>query len=73
MEKRDEARNLGAEPPYPGLQTVVFSIRFPEMTAHSATERCSLEEPHLISACGEWLEPVTISEVLRVAESGFVV
>lgn len=42
------------EPPYPGLETVLFSIRAPEMTGHQPTDRCSREEPHAITECGEW-------------------
>ena len=44
------------EPPYEGLNTVLFSIRYPDMTAHLATDRCPLEYPHEISVCGEWNE-----------------
>lgn len=51
---RDDPTNLQAEPGYPGIQTVVFSIRSPNMTAHISSERCLIECPHLISECGEF-------------------
>lgn len=56
----DQAReapiNLSAEPSYPGLDTVCFSIRFPDWTIHMRTERCPKDWPHKISECGEWNE-----------------
>ena len=42
------------EPPFPGMPTVVFSIRYPDLTAHLASAACPLEVPHAISDCGEW-------------------
>lgn len=42
------------EPAYPGLETVVYSIRFPHLTAHRPTERCPIEGPHEVNDCGEW-------------------
>jgi hypothetical protein len=47
--------NAQHEPAYPGADTVVLSIRAPNMVAHSTSERCGLEVPHLISECGEFV------------------
>lgn len=51
---RRAPRNLLAEPSYPGAQhVVVFSIRFPDMTAHLPHPDCNAEPSgHLIAACG---------------------
>ena len=51
---RNVPTNLQSEPPYPGLHCVAFSIRFPDMTGHMKSKRCSREEPHPISECGEF-------------------
>jgi len=51
---RPAPKNLTAEPPYPGLATVVFALRFPDWTYHAASARCRREEPHEILECGEW-------------------
>lgn len=48
--------NCQHEPPYPGLNTVVMSIRYPERTAHKPTALCVIEAPHLTRECGEWAE-----------------
>src|ERR1700683_5354287 len=52
--KREEPRNLQAEPPYPGLHTACMSIRFPEWTSHRRSKRCPIEEPHKVEDCGEF-------------------
>lgn len=44
----------GHEPAYPLHGTVVFSIRYPNMTCHEPTRRCKTEEPHQIANCGEF-------------------
>ena len=54
---REIPRDLQAETGYPGLFCVLFSIRFPDWTAHMAGERCPIEHPHLISECKEFDEP----------------
>lgn len=54
--KRDVPINLQSKPTYPGLNCVVFSIRYPDWTAHIATERCPIEYPHLISKCAEFID-----------------
>lgn len=51
---RDMPRNLSAEPNYPGIQTVMFSMRFPDFTCHLKISRCEKEWPHYISDCREW-------------------
>lgn len=48
--------NCCNEPPYPDHETVVFSIRYPDVTSHRATERCKIEWPHLIQECREFEE-----------------
>ncbi len=55
---REAPRDLMAEPGYPGLDTVCFLFRFPEldMTLHNPTVRCVSDCPHAISTCGEWME-----------------
>lgn len=45
------------EPPYPGAETVVFSIRAPDHTCHLPSERCQVQEPHLIADCSEFVCP----------------
>ena len=52
--ERETPRNLQAEPAYPWLTMVSFSLRAPEFTAHRRTNRCGKEHPHPISECGEW-------------------
>jgi hypothetical protein len=49
--------NCQTEPHYPNHDTVTFSIRAPEHTAHPASELCGIEEPHEISKCGEFAKP----------------
>ncbi len=46
--------NCQQEPNYPGVRTVVFALRFPDMTAHAPTRRCGIQEPHAIAECGEF-------------------
>jgi hypothetical protein len=57
--------NCQVEPPYPGLETVVFVLRSPNMTAHNVTALCSVEQPHPIADCGEWNMPVNIAGMPR--------
>lgn len=52
--QRPEPTDLQCEPPYPGLHTVLLFMRDPEWTAHTRSKRCPIEEPHLISECGEF-------------------
>lgn len=52
-----EPTDLEHEPDYPGLHTMLISIRDPEWTAHTASKRCPIEEPHMITKCGEF-QPV---------------
>ena len=54
--ERPKPKSLQAEPPYPGLETVIHSLRSPDWTAHLATELCPTECPHPVSACGEFKE-----------------
>lgn len=49
---REIPSNLGSEPPYPGLEPVTFSLRYPDYVAHPSQFDCSDEYPHLISDCG---------------------
>lgn len=64
---RPTPKNLDCEPPYPDHDTVLISIRFPEMTAHLSTERCPHEHPHLIAECGEFV--LDSSKVSAVREA----
>lgn len=50
--ERPAPRNCQQEPPYPGLDTVVFSLRAPDLVAHLAREDCPIETPHPIAECG---------------------
>lgn len=52
--QRDAPRDLRAEPAYPGLLTVAFSLRHPDWTAHRRTAKCPREEPHPVAACPLW-------------------
>lgn len=54
MRKRREPTDLQHEPAYPGLHTVLISIRDPEWTAHTPSKRCPIEEVHKISQCAEF-------------------
>lgn len=54
MEKRPAQRCCQHEPAYPGTETVVFSIRFPDWVSHLASGRCPIEGPHLWNECGEF-------------------
>lgn len=53
-DSRPMQTNCQNEPAYPGVDTVVFSIRDPEQTVHNLTERCGIEHPHAIKYCGEF-------------------
>jgi hypothetical protein len=52
--RRPRQTNCQQEPPYPGDPTVIFSMRYPGLTAHNPTKLCAIEEPHAIAECGEW-------------------
>lgn len=54
---RREPTDLQCEPSYPGLHTVLISLRDPDLTAHRPSKRCPIEEPHLIAKCGEFQPP----------------
>lgn len=56
MAERPKQRDCQNEPTYPDHETVVFSIRSPDMVAHLATGRCEKEYLHLIKECGEYQE-----------------
>ncbi|HXI85297.1 MAG TPA: hypothetical protein VNL17_14545 [Verrucomicrobiae bacterium] len=66
MSARPRQNDCQHEPPYPDHDCVVFSIRSPEMTAHLASHRCAIEEPHSVAVCGEWCrtadDPQGVSE-----------
>lgn len=53
---RAQPTNLHSEPPYPGLDTVVFLTCRPDfpLTVHLRTKRCTKDYPHEIENCGEW-------------------
>lgn len=54
--RRRPARSLMAEPSYPGLEgeTVLFSIRYPMLTAHAPGAECDAIEPHPTEDCPMW-------------------
>lgn len=54
LQAREAPKNLHAEPPYPGLETVCFSIRSPDWTCHMKSLRCEKDWPHELGECGEW-------------------
>jgi hypothetical protein len=60
--------NAQHEPPYPGLPTVVISIRSPSLLIHAKRDDCPHEYPHRWEECGlvaaadsheEWRDEVT--------------
>jgi hypothetical protein len=64
--ERDAPTNCQQEPSYPGAETVVFSIRFPELTCHRPTKRCQIEAPHAIAECDEWTgTPLEVALAMR--------
>lgn len=52
--RRPAPTNCQQEPPYPEHETVVCSLRYPDLTAHLPSERCATQEPHPIPECGEF-------------------
>lgn len=57
MSERSRQTNCQIEPSYPSMHTVVWSFRYPDMTAHDPTLWCPIEGPHLIVECDEWKDP----------------
>ena len=51
---RPKQTDCRQEPDYFLSNTVLFSIRSPDITAHMPTHRCARLEPHPMSECGEW-------------------
>lgn len=54
MRERPLQQNCQIEPSYPDHETVIASIRDPELTCHLPQERCTIQEPHRIAECGLW-------------------
>jgi hypothetical protein len=54
MTTRPAPTSLQAEPRYPDHDCVCFCLSAPDWTCHFASARCQVEEPHLISECGEF-------------------
>jgi len=52
MKDRGIPTNLDYEPSYPNHETVLFSIRFPDLICHSKKDDCKIEEPHNYKVCG---------------------
>lgn len=50
-------KNLDCEPAYPGFETVMLSLRNPDLTAHLKHQDCEIEEPHYIASCGIFTKP----------------
>lgn len=62
--KRPRQTNCQQEPSYPEHDTVIASIRYPDLTCHLPTDVCSIEEPHNVSECRIWGklgEPVDVN------------
>ena len=51
---RPEQRDCRQEPSYPDHATVVFALRWPDLTCHDSSARCQTQEPHLVAECGEY-------------------
>lgn len=51
---RPVQRNCQQEPPFPGADTVVASLRYPELTSHLAHPECPHEGPHPVAECWRW-------------------
>lgn len=54
MTVRPRQTDCQHEPAYPDHETVLFSLRDPDMVSHLKTARCLIEYPHLILQCGEY-------------------
>jgi hypothetical protein len=52
MIERPKQRNCQQEPPYPGADTVIMSLRDPDWVMHLRSEECPCEYPHLWDRCG---------------------
>ena len=52
---RPKQTNCQQEPSYPDHETVVFAMIAPDMTCHLPSSRCTIQEPHLIRECGEFV------------------
>lgn len=57
--------NCQQEPAYPGAETVVFSIRDPDLTYHRPSPLCAINEPHRIGECGEFVGTAETPEAMR--------
>ena len=68
LKKRETPTNLSHEPDYPGLETVLFCISAPDMTAHPRHKDCEIECPHLISECGMFDKQVD-PEIMKAMNS----
>jgi hypothetical protein len=51
--ERPAPTSCQVEPPYPGTETVVMSIRDPWTVAHPP-RRCRIETPHRLEDCAEF-------------------
>lgn len=49
---RPKQTNCQQEPPYPEHDTIVFSIRNPDLTVHGKSDKCPYEAPHRLEECG---------------------
>lgn len=53
MIERPKQRNCQQEPPYPGADTIIMSIRDPEWVLHKRCDECPCEYPHLWDRCAK--------------------
>lgn len=54
MTQRPKQTNCRNEPAYPDHETVVMSMKNPNLTAHLPSKRCDVQCPHPIIYCGEF-------------------
>lgn len=54
MMRRPRQTDCQSEPGYPGADTIVFSLRYPDLTCHLPHPECEIQEPHLIAECGRF-------------------
>lgn len=57
---RSAPTNCQQEPNYPAHVTVIASLRYPDLTCHLPSGRCTTQEPHPITECGEFRAPLTL-------------
>lgn len=54
LDSRLAPKNCRHEPHYPDAATFTFSIRYPDLVCHHATEACPTDAPHDLFECQEF-------------------